>query len=233
MLLPVKILTSPTWEERLSDCAAIFARRRQDLLLALSVHTAVAVNATNTHLKGVKQVADASDERNHMLLLFRVLDSPQERELMRIVSDHGGPQACMDDDKILKELVMRKQKLDGFQTDQDVSAQSADFISSQVSNTDPFEWRVLREQLHEGLEAILHKNELIFQRKLEVQKKQLVEELEDMVKKDGDRVISAIISGPHDRIIDSVSVLVNTLETWFSDSLWSAQDLHRIWKEMV
>jgi hypothetical protein len=65
-------------------------------------------------------------------------------------------------------------------------------------------WEKLKPQLKEVIDDNLRKNMVIFERKFDVQKRQLVLEMEVVVHREGDRVIDAISSGPHDRVIDTV-----------------------------
>jgi hypothetical protein len=62
----------------------------------------------------------------------------------------------------------------------------------------------LKQELQEGVDESLSKNMVSFERMVEVQKRQLLEGVKDVVAHQSDRVISTIISGPHDRIIDKV-----------------------------
>lgn len=62
----------------------------------------------------------------------------------------------------------------------------------------------LKLELSEDVDVFLSKNMIIFQRKLDVQKRQLVLELTAVVKAQSDRVIKAVDAGPHDRVVDPV-----------------------------
>jgi hypothetical protein len=71
----------------------------------------------------------------------------------------------------------------------------------------------LKQELAEDLEMVLDKNMVVFMRKLDVQKRQLILELSVIFKTQSDRVITAVDSGPHDRVIDSVRSLISTTGT--------------------
>ena len=63
---------------------------------------------------------------------------------------------------------------------------------------------VLKKELHEDVDKSFEKNMIIFQRKMDVQRRQLAAAISDVVIRQGDRVINAMSSGPHERIIDMV-----------------------------
>lgn len=65
----------------------------------------------------------------------------------------------------------------------------------------------LRKELDEDVGKSLDKNMVVFSRKLDVQKHVLVTELTNVVKSEGNRVVAAVVSGPHDRITDIVSLM--------------------------
>jgi hypothetical protein len=62
----------------------------------------------------------------------------------------------------------------------------------------------LKWELSEDVDLVLNRNMVVFMRKLDVQKRQLVLELTTVVKTQSDRVIKAVDAGPHDRVVDPV-----------------------------
>jgi hypothetical protein len=64
----------------------------------------------------------------------------------------------------------------------------------------------LKWELSEDVDLVLNKNMVIFMRKLDVQKRQLVLELSAVVRTQSDRVIKAVDAGPHDRVVDPVRI---------------------------
>ncbi|KAG8821313.1 hypothetical protein FRC18_011380 [Serendipita sp. 400] len=131
-----------------------------------------------------------------MLKLLRVLDSPREKEIWKLVKQKGGPKACLEDDNILKELATSR--------------------SSQLQNSqgvvDNVKLGEVKQSLKEDVDKSLTANFTVFEKKLELQRAQLVSAMDRIVQRESDRVLSAITSGPHDRVVD--------------------KDLHLIWKEM-
>ena len=51
----VKIFSGPVWEQRLVEFVGVFTNRRKEFILALSIHTAVAVDEANVKLNVIDQ----------------------------------------------------------------------------------------------------------------------------------------------------------------------------------
>jgi hypothetical protein len=99
----------------------------------------------------------------------------------------------------------------------------------QPSLEPPSEIIELKKELDEDVDETLQKNMIAFERKLQVQKQQLVQ-LEIVVRRQGDRVITAMGSGPHDGLLDPVSFFVFYIPI---NSFTFVQDMSVIWKENV
>ena len=65
----------------------------------------------------------------------------------------------------------------------------------------------LRKDIFEDPDAATEKNRIVFFRKFEVQKRQIIDELTLVVTRESDRVIQVVKGGPHERILDRVSIL--------------------------
>jgi hypothetical protein len=150
------------------------------------------MDRANATLREVDQSVRAVDEKLNMILLFRRLESPHEKELMKAIDAKGGVDACLEDDAALKDLMSIYNKQSGSPGNQGNLSGATSFVE-------------LRKELTEDFEQSLEKNLVVFERKLELQKRQIVIDLELVVQREGDRVISAVTSGPHDRILDPVS----------------------------
>jgi hypothetical protein len=146
------------------------------------------------------------------VLLFRFLESPKEKEMMKLIEAKGGAKKCLDDDKLFGELVASSE---GTQSESGSSETHSTVISQKAagsqrtagsgkeSRVDAALLSSLRKDLNTDLDVSLERNRGIFDRKFEEQKKQL-EELKAVVRRESDRVISAVAAGPHDRILDQV-----------------------------
>ncbi|KAF7297297.1 hypothetical protein MIND_00962900 [Mycena indigotica] len=196
--LVVKILKGGVWEQKLVTFAGKFTKRRGEFEFALSIHTALGVDAANERLSAVDKKMDM------MLQMFQQMIAPEQKEMLRMVEQKGGVQACQDNDKILKELCDLEAKsssaINGATTTSKAGSKTGNAVEE------------LKDDLMVDPDAAMEKNSTVFSRKFEVQKRQIVDELTKVVEREGDRVISAITAGPHDKLIDP--------------------DLHKIWKEM-
>ncbi|KAJ6511394.1 hypothetical protein C8R47DRAFT_732752 [Mycena vitilis] len=201
--LVVKVLKGPIWEGKLVKFVGIFTKRRGEFEFSLSIHTALGVDAANAALKAVDQTtAEMNAKMDMMLKMFQQFVSPEQKEMARQIQQRGG-QAVIDNDKALKELNDWENKSGGAQgspaTHAGKSAKPADLDD-------------LKDDLHTDPDTAMEQNMTVFTRKFEVQKRQIIDELSRVVERQGDRIISAVTAGPHDKIIDP--------------------NVHAIWKEM-
>jgi hypothetical protein len=210
-LLVVKVLKGPIYDGRFADYAARFAERRTQIEQALSIHTALGVQAANLTLDEVHHDVRAMDEKMERLILFQKLNSPHEKELLKFIESKGGPKACLANDSILKELSFVNESIDP--TSALTALRDDGGLSPRRSLTLDYKaYYILRKDLREDVQEALQKNMAVFERKLDVQKRQIINEVEGVVHREGDRVISAVTSGPHDRILDPVSLFL--LSPW-------------------
>ncbi|KAF9002450.1 hypothetical protein BDQ17DRAFT_1425778 [Cyathus striatus] len=189
-----KFLKSPVYESRLADYASKFATHHMNLRLALGSFTAIRV----------EQINDKLDEQRHLFTdiqsqfkeLFKRLDTPQEREIRKIIDNKGGASACLDDVTVLWELVTKSKddsfhKKDAEHSFRGVSRSEGNEITIQdIQN-------ILRQELLEDLDEVLDKNFKLFKGKLDIQNK----EIRDSIERQGDRIIS-YFSGGHEKIIN-------------------------------
>ena len=66
------------------------------------------------------------------------------------------------------------------------------------------ELRVLGRELADMPVTAMRKNMKVFERKFRMQQREIMEEMKKVVVHEGDRVISSVLAGPHERIIDPV-----------------------------
>ncbi|TBU26461.1 hypothetical protein BD311DRAFT_779599 [Dichomitus squalens] len=196
----VKILTCPSWDTILCNLSAAFHKRRAEFEFALSMHTGLDIEA-NAKLDEIEGTAQQTQDRlDDMLAYFHTALSPEYEDIAARVRGRGGLQAVMDNERLLRELIHEfRGHVDGtldIRGRQDVA----------------FDMEELKLELREDIELAVERNAQTFSRKFEMQRQQIVDELARVVHREGDRVINAIPSRPHDRIIDA--------------------DLYAIWKEM-
>ncbi|KAJ6570836.1 hypothetical protein DFH09DRAFT_1462750 [Mycena vulgaris] len=191
--LVVKVLKGPIWEGRLVKFVGIFTKRRSEFEFALSIHTALGVDAANKTLLGVDAKIDM------MMKMFQQFASPAQKEMSRMIEQRGGA-ACLDNDAALREL-----------NDHEVKSEEGNTTYA-GRTTKASDLADLKADLHTDPDAAIEQNMVKFTRKFEVQKRQIIDELSRVIEHQGDRIISAVTAGPHDRIIDP--------------------NVHLIWKEM-
>ena len=69
----------------------------------------------------------------------------------------------------------------------------------------------LRKDIFETPDVAVKRNQTVFFRKFEEQKRQIIDELTLVVKRESDRVIQEIKGGPHERIRDRVRTFYPSL----------------------
>jgi dephospho-CoA kinase len=122
--------------------------------------------------------------------MFEQFVSPEQQEMANFINRNGGKSA-INDDNIVRELIQLEDKSSfrGLET---------------LRSKNPIEPDDLRQEIAEDPEHAIKSNANIFDKKFEVQQRQ-IEDLARTVRRESDRIISAVTSGPHDRIIDPVS----------------------------
>ncbi|KAF8149382.1 hypothetical protein B0H34DRAFT_785385 [Crassisporium funariophilum] len=194
-----KTVKSMTYETRLSEFASLFVDHRKRLELALAMHTSLGVDAANEKLDDQYVRLRAIEEKLDTIALFRKLDTPREKDIQKFIDEHGGVKSCLNNDDTLEELVAK-------------SGESFSRISGREmtrrTNDLPGLRKKLFKELLEDVDDLFHRNMALFERKLDMQSKQLTETIQS----ESDHIINTLLSGAHDRINDP--------------------DLQRIWKDM-
>jgi hypothetical protein len=164
-----------------------------------------------------------------LLEMFGSLVSPEQREMQSLIAKNGGPTEIRNNDKSLEQLLKESSHLVEKGEDTLRSTDPSSFLGGSANPSNPFAdvtapstaskgnnktltLESLRQELSEDVDYVLKKNMEIFERKFEIQKRQ-IEDLAKVVGHEGDRIIAAVTTGPHDRILDP--------------------DIHEIWKDMV
>ncbi|KAJ7230020.1 hypothetical protein GGX14DRAFT_581900 [Mycena pura] len=189
-----KTIKSKIYESRLAGYVTMFDTHKKAVAFALSVHTALGVDQANRKLDG--QDAHLKVIEDKMEALFRKLDTPREREVQKFIDEKGGAKACVDNDETLEELVAKSGE--SLATLDPTRAGSGDLASAK---------KLLNKELAEDVDDAFKKNMKLFDRKLEMQSKQLA----DTISLTGEHIISVLSGGAHERILNA--------------------DLQAIWKE--
>ncbi|KAG6908279.1 hypothetical protein DXG01_005485 [Tephrocybe rancida] len=176
-----KYLKSAIYEARLVGCAKRFVEFGIRLQRAMSIHTAISLDAANAKLD--EQNTQLQGIQQQMQDIFLLLESPREKEIRNLIQSSGGARASIMDDKVLQTLVNKSQE--------------NTVISSRGGQSLQETKEALLVELSEDIDRALHQNLVLFQGKLDIQ----FEELENAIAREGNRII-AFFSGGHERIFD-------------------------------
>ena len=137
--------------------------------------------------------------------MFEQLVSPEQKQLSATVAAKGGVKALRNNDKMLLEL---DRKVSGAPSASSAEGHRAPRSKSgdTYQNADD-----LRAEIFEDPDAAVEKNQTVYFRKFEAQKRQIIDELTLVVKRESDRVIQEIKAGPHERILDRVRTFYTSL----------------------
>ena len=123
-----------------------------------------------------------------MLQMFQTLLTPEQKKLANMVEKKGG-NAVLDNEGAMRELVAAE-----------VSLSSA---SGRHSN-ERFDLAEIQHEITGDPTGAIEKNAESFNRKFDMQRRQIQEDIARAVRREGDRIITAVTAGPHDRIVDPV-----------------------------
>ncbi|TBU21891.1 hypothetical protein BD311DRAFT_869699 [Dichomitus squalens] len=180
-----KVIHSSSWSDEFKGYIQGFMTRRGEFEFTLSLYIGHAVNTANDKLVSLEEKMD------RVLRYFEACTSPEERELSRLVDLHGGPQAVMRDQDLLREI---------FETRVTGAGLSGPERRGRQGVVDEF--KELQEELQMDVQTAIRDNMEQFQAKFIIQQRELEEQMRRTMHREGDRIIDTIISGPHDKILD-------------------------------
>ncbi|KAF8259842.1 hypothetical protein EI94DRAFT_1812645 [Lactarius quietus] len=129
---------------------------------------------------------------NVLKALFEQLVSPEQKQLAATVAANGGVKALRNNDRIL--LTLEK------------TTTNAPSVPSAEGQRKPGDANPtadnLRTEIFEDPDVAVKKNQAVYFRKFEAQKRQIIDELTFVVRRESDRVIQEMKGGPHERIRD-------------------------------
>ena len=206
-----RALLSALWDAKLLEFVGLFAKRRQELEFELTIHNSRVMDMANNKLDAINEQfayiylhlsrALISGYRMHdMKALFDQLVSPEQKQLLNLVKAKGGVEFLRNNDKILLDL---EKTLSKGSSSPSVEGHRA--CQNKSANTD-LEVEDLRVDILEDPNAAAEKNWVMFSRKFEAQKNQIIDELALVVQREGDRVILALKGKAHERIRDRVGL---------------------------
>lgn len=190
MCSAVKFFASHSWEGKFGSVSQQFDEHTTKLQSDLAVHTNRGVASANQMLLGIQ-----SDLGRLMKLVFESFRSSNEREISSFVTRYGGPEKVLKNDILLGDLiVLQRQQMDGPRKPACLNPPDRS-IQDEVLE--------VRKETQKDIGKILEENKKTFDQRFEAQRAQ-IEEVRSTVVKEGDRIISTIVSGPHDRIVNKV-----------------------------
>ncbi|KAF8181171.1 hypothetical protein K438DRAFT_1679952 [Mycena galopus ATCC 62051] len=200
----VRLFDGSRWEGRLAAFSDAFSKRRIDFSFALSVRTAQGVDNVQQTLVGIAANVNTGSGSAAMLLLFRQLESPKERELQKWIADKGGAAIVSGNEKLFKEL---QSKMKGIKDAMPIKGETTDTLMLTI-----------RTEMRENIDSSLARDRQQFNRKFDAVQDKLEEIKARMntVGRSTDRwtnALTELTGGPHDRIKD--------------------MDLHAVWKDMA
>ena len=139
--------------------------------------------------------------------MFEQLVSPEQKQLSATISAKGGVKALRNNDKMLLELARKVNEAPNLS-----SAEGHRVPRSKPGDTTNQNADELRKEILEDPDAAVEKNQTVYFRKFEAQKRQIIDELTFVVKRESDRVIQEIKAGPHERILDRVRNFCTSLK---------------------
>jgi hypothetical protein len=160
---------------------------KAELQFDLTIHTSVTVKDINIAVDEVRR-----DMKTMMTVVFAYMSSADERQIAAHVDSKGGADIVKQDEGLLLEVI------EHFTPNTSGKAEGPqETPESMVS--------ALRKEIAKDLEDIIKDDSKAFDQKFDVVQAQL-KELKQAVLRESDRIIAVMQTGPHERIVDRVSV---------------------------
>ncbi|KAI1787462.1 hypothetical protein LXA43DRAFT_1029206 [Ganoderma leucocontextum] len=202
----VKFFTSLKWQAKFTDVAQQFADHKAAIQFDLQIHASVGITTANVTLDAMSTDVGRLTENVGKLMevVFERMRSPEEREVASLVaSQPGGVEAALKDDVLLEQVLAAQRSKDGKGARRHASGAGAQPEDRTRTIAE------LRQEVNKDVEQVLADNKY-FDQKFEVVRMQ-VDEVKVTIRRETDRMIDTLLSGPHERIID--------------------RDMYHVWKE--
>ncbi|KAK0501865.1 hypothetical protein EDD18DRAFT_1101575 [Armillaria luteobubalina] len=193
--LLAKTIKAKRYEDLLATYASNFVKHRKAINSALLVHMTLGVDSANAKLdvqdKILKSMDHKLDEvKDSMLFVFRKLDTDRDRDIQDFMINHGGEKACIDDERLLHELVDKSgEGITG------VLGQQSDETWAKAKDKVQI---AMRKEYAEDVVKALERNFTEFEKKLSIQLRSIADDSQ----KNTQSILTALSSGAHDRIVD-------------------------------
>jgi len=168
----------------------LFTKRREEFQFAMVMHTTLGVDEIDRKLAELEKTAE--DRMKILLEAFERFTPPDQKELRVVVKKRGGTKGIVDDDEFLESLMKQ------------APASTADGRLSRTAKVSakPYSVVDLKEDLLEDLDTATEKNMKAFSQKMDIQTRHIEEEIDRITRRESNRVIAALTSGPHDKVDD-------------------------------
>jgi len=173
-----KFIKANIYERRFLDHIQVFTQRRSELQVAITAYAAAGIDAANIMLINVNGKVDSMGVKLDSIVtaLFRKLDTPREQEVCKFIQQNGGAKACIEQDDLLKELMLKSGEALPDEKRQGSAARQSGLMPSIRQE--------LRQELKQDLDEVLAKNLIRFEKLLNVQNNNL-ERISDRIEEHG------------------------------------------------
>jgi hypothetical protein len=130
-----------------------------------------------------------------MMQMFRKFVTPEQRQLAVLVEQKGGD-AVIDNEQAMRELLDAEASI------------SAPTGMERRKPAKRFDLVEIQHEIQDDPTEAIEKNAEFFNRKFDIQRREIQEDIERAVRREGDRIISAVTAGPHERIVDPVRIFI-------------------------
>ena len=127
-----------------------------------------------------------------MSRLFQKFVTPEQKKLAVIVEKMGGATA-LEKGHVIRQLA-----------DAELTFATPSGSDDRHDGGHPFDFVQLQHEIKGDPNEAIKKNAELFNRKFDIQRRQIVEDIARGVDRKGDRIISAVTASPRDRIVDPV-----------------------------
>ena len=135
-----------------------------------------------------------------MMEMFQKFVTPEQRQLAFLVEQKGGD-AIIDNEQVMKELSDAETL---------ISAPAGMERHRPAKNFEIADLAEIQHEIRDDPAVAIEKNAEVFNRKFDIQRRQIQEDIERAVIRGGDRIISAVTAGPHERVLDPVLIFVGS-----------------------
>jgi len=182
--LIAKVLKGPMWEATFIQYVQLFASRRDQFKFVLSSYITLKVTE-------IDEKMDRLTEMTETIMRFVASYIPAEQKMLHEqVEKRGGPKAVLHDEVALHELIASEER------PHETRGRVRDDI----------------DDVKKGLDdpaIVIQRNLQSFERKFAMQQRELLDDIDKLVRRESDRVIESVKSGPHNRILDKVRSCCN------------------------